>query len=305
MVGARPADGRRAGLRPVPSIGRPRPGRPRPSSLAVARGRPARSAGRPPRGPGAAAATGGRPAPPGRVRRFVLRYGWRAYALPLLSIATVPSSSSSRSRRAPSSSHCAAGAAPVATTSGADRRERTDGSGRGDVDASIAPQVAGEETYVETGAGTLSVVDGSSEVMGTGPLKRFVVELEDGIHVDGPASPRPCRRHSGTPGRGGTAAGCRSSGSAPPTRPPGVRLQGEPGQPRAHGDLLPGRRDRRLHLLPVRRPGRHQPGPLGDRGPRLRGRHRDLPALRASTTRSATCSATATSRAPAPGRWRR
>ena len=46
--------------------------------------------------------------------------------------------------------------------------------------------MAGEETYVETGAGTVSVVDGTSEVMGTGPLRRFIVEIEDGIDVDGP-----------------------------------------------------------------------------------------------------------------------
>jgi hypothetical protein len=47
------------------------------------------------------------------------------------------------------------------------------------------PAVAG--TYVEQGAGTLSVVEGTSEVYGTGPLQRFVVEVEDGIGVDGAA----------------------------------------------------------------------------------------------------------------------
>ena len=43
------------------------------------------------------------------------------------------------------------------------------------------------ETYVEQGAGTLSVVDGTSPVHGTGPLRRFIVEVEDGIGVDGAA----------------------------------------------------------------------------------------------------------------------
>ena len=55
----------------------------------------------------------------------------------------------------------------------------------GDAGPSPAPQVVGEETYVEVGDGSLSVVDGSSEVYGTGPLKRFIVEVEDGIDVDG------------------------------------------------------------------------------------------------------------------------
>ena len=45
--------------------------------------------------------------------------------------------------------------------------------------------MVGEETYVEKGDGSLSVVDGCSEVYGTGPLKRFIVEIEDGIDVDG------------------------------------------------------------------------------------------------------------------------
>ena len=41
-----------------------------------------------------------------------------------------------------------------------------------------------------------------------------------------------------------------------------------PGQ---HGDLLPRRRHRRLHVLPLRRPRRHQPGPLGHRRPDYEG----------------------------------
>jgi hypothetical protein len=56
----------------------------------------------------------------------------------------------------------------------------------GDVGPSPAPQVVGEETYVEVGDGPLSVVDGSSEVYGSGSLHRFIVEVEDGIDIDGP-----------------------------------------------------------------------------------------------------------------------
>jgi hypothetical protein len=55
----------------------------------------------------------------------------------------------------------------------------------GDVGPSVAPQVVGEETYVEQGAGSLTVVDGASPVFGSGPLQRFIVEVEDGIEVDG------------------------------------------------------------------------------------------------------------------------
>jgi predicted Zn-dependent protease len=49
------------------------------------------------------------------------------------------------------------------------------------------PQPVGAETYVEKGAGTVTVVDVTSPVAGSGPLKRFAVEIEDGIGVDGAA----------------------------------------------------------------------------------------------------------------------
>jgi hypothetical protein len=124
--------------------------------------------------------------PRGRFRRFVLRYGWRAYAVPLLTIATVavllelafaPGN--------PLAGSAAAGTlAPDTVTVPTGQRAPT-GPAEGDVDVSRAPQVAGEETYVERGDGSLSVVDGSSDVFGSGPLKRFIVEVEDGIDVDG------------------------------------------------------------------------------------------------------------------------
>jgi hypothetical protein len=179
VVGERPADGRR----PAPTG--PLVARPAVPVL------PQRSAVvRPPRG---------------RLRRFVLRYGWRAYAIPLLTIATVVVLLDlAFSPAAQFSGSAAAGTAPVSTT--AVPTVHSAPTAEGDVDASLAPQVVGEETYVESGAGTLSVVDGSSEVMGTGPLKRFIVELEDGIDVDGPAFAAAVERTLGDPrswGNGG------------------------------------------------------------------------------------------------------
>lgn len=130
------------------------------------------------------------PEPGGRVRRFVRQHGWRAYAVPLLTIATLltlgdlalnaptgtaPAGSSST---APSPSPEPAplpGIAAAPTT-----------PAQGDAEPAEAP-APGPETYVEQGAGTVSVVDGASAVYGTGPLHRFVVEVEDGIGVDGEA----------------------------------------------------------------------------------------------------------------------
>jgi hypothetical protein len=166
VVGERPADGRRSdprSARPGPLVARPAVPLPPP--------------------PGTSARL-----PRGRFRRFVLRHGWRAYAIPLLSLATVlvllDLAFSPATQVAGSSASGAA--APVSTTSVPTVESAPSAPAEGDVDASLAPQVLGEETYVEKGAGTLSVVDGSSEAKGTGPVKRFIVELEDGIHVDGP-----------------------------------------------------------------------------------------------------------------------
>jgi hypothetical protein len=136
-----------------------------------------------------------RPGPPGggggRFRRFVGRWGWRAYALPLLALATVvilvdlvlgDSGTGGSATAAPGSSVAAAApgtAEPPATP-----------TAPVEVDAAPAeaPETAaGAPGFVQQGAGTVTVVPGTSRVYGTGPLQRFVVEVEDGIGVDGPA----------------------------------------------------------------------------------------------------------------------
>ncbi|WP_280791101.1 DUF3152 domain-containing protein [Blastococcus sp. CT_GayMR16] len=169
-MGGRPADGRRADPRP----GSPRPARPGPLVA-----RPALPA--PPRERGANRSR------PGRVRRFVLRYGWRAYAVPLLTIATIAvlvdlALSSPGTQTAGAAAPTAATSVPVPTVESVPTAPA-----QGDVGPSQAPQVVGEETYVEVGEGSLSVVDGSSQVYGSGPVQRFIVEVEDGIDVDGSA----------------------------------------------------------------------------------------------------------------------
>ena len=195
MVGGGPADVRRTDPRPVA----PRP-------AAARSGRPGPLVARP-TVPVPPRQRGGVRHQPGRVRRFVLRYGWRAYAVPLLSIATIAVLIElAFAPPAPVSATSAGGAAPVSTTSVPTVESAPTAPAEGDADASLAPQVAGAETYVESGKGTLSVVDGSSEVMGTGPLKRFIVELEDGIDVDGPGFAEAVQTTLGDPrswGNGG------------------------------------------------------------------------------------------------------
>jgi hypothetical protein len=125
------------------------------------------------------------------MRRFVRRYGWRAYAVPLLTIATVVvlvdlaltvpgmSSGSAGAASAPATAPSPAeGTQPAVDATPTAPAE-------GDAAPSEAPATVGVDSYVERGAGTLSIVDGTSAVYGTGPLRRFIVEVEDGIGVEG------------------------------------------------------------------------------------------------------------------------
>jgi uncharacterized protein DUF3152 len=134
----------------------------------------------------------GRAAPAGRVRRFVHRYGWRAYAIPVLTVATLVAlidtaatdvaDAGTRADTAAAEHSAAtsttAGRAPAAATGTrlADGEEQL---------TATVPEGPGAPSYVEHGAGSVSVVDSSSSVRGSGPLERFVVEVEDGIAVDG------------------------------------------------------------------------------------------------------------------------
>ncbi|SNX98403.1 Protein of unknown function [Geodermatophilus sabuli] len=130
--------------------------------------------------------------PHGRVRRFVTRWGWRAYAIPILAVATVITladlflggTTTARTDAGTAASDTPATAAPGPT--GGPESTAPPAPAQGDADptetASAPPESAG---FVQQGAGTVTVVDGTSPVYGTGPLQRFVVEVEDGIGIDG------------------------------------------------------------------------------------------------------------------------
>jgi hypothetical protein len=111
----------------------------------------------------------------------VRRWGWRAYAIPLLTVATI----------ATLVDIVVGGPTPASTTAAAPTQVSTpthvSAAPAGDAGPTTTAAVPAETSYVEQGAGTVSVVDGTSPVYGTGPLKRFVVEVEDGIGVDGAA----------------------------------------------------------------------------------------------------------------------
>ncbi len=134
--------------------------------------------------------------PHGRWTRFAARWGWRAYAVPVLAVVTVlalvdlvlsgtgrtglpatPSvsaaASASTQRAAPSADLLT----PVAPTVQPEPAQ-------GEANPTDLPATTGPASYVEAGEGTLAVVDGTSPVYGSGPVQRFAVEVEDGIGVD-------------------------------------------------------------------------------------------------------------------------
>jgi hypothetical protein len=148
---------------------------------------------------------GGRPS--GRWRRFVRRYGWRAYAVPFLALATVVALVDA-ARTAPAGPAGPATEAQVPSSEVPAPPPDPQPTTHAELDAgpTDAPPVAGAETYVERGAGTVSLVDGTSPVYGIGPLHRFVVEVEDGIGVDGAVFARAVETTLGDPrswGNGG------------------------------------------------------------------------------------------------------
>ncbi len=131
---------------------------------------------------------------PGRLRRFAARHGWRAYAIPLLTVVTVLTLVDvvSASRAASPAAPAASEAPPPADTAGPTAEPTVPeplptAPAEGDAGPPGLPPVPAAGTYVERGAGTVTVVPGTSAVYGTGPLQRFVVEVEDGIGVDGAA----------------------------------------------------------------------------------------------------------------------
>ncbi len=135
------------------------------------------------------------PPPGGRLSRFTRRYGWRAYAVPVLVVATfiamldvastAPEPTDARTAATTDAGDVAVAApAPDAAPTSEVPAPATAEGESGPLPA--PPAVVATAGYVEQGAGTVSVVDGTSQVYGSGPLQRFVVEVEDGIQVDGP-----------------------------------------------------------------------------------------------------------------------
>ncbi|MEO6886364.1 MAG: DUF3152 domain-containing protein [Jatrophihabitantaceae bacterium] len=120
------------------------------------------------------------------LREFVRRYGWRAYALPVLVIITVVALlSASTQPAAPSRSGAGSGnnqgqpAPPVASGNTSLKADQP-GSGALDTALKSAALPAGGP-FTNAGAGTFRILPGASKPIGKGQLFRYSIEVENGI----------------------------------------------------------------------------------------------------------------------------
>lgn len=136
-----------------------------------------------------------------RWRSFVGRYGWRAYALPLLTVVSVvaiynisthrdrPGARAATSAPAgqssveptptPLSSRPAAGSTPPPTSKPATGSTRPTPT---PTPTPLSPlALPAGPAFSMTGQGSFSTIPGSSDVLGQGHLYRFTIDVEDGI----------------------------------------------------------------------------------------------------------------------------
>ena len=140
-----------------------------------------------------AASFGPRPDDPTFVdsfRTFARRYGWRAYALPILVVITIAALLTTGSGAKAPAQNTAGGhgtstqgnqnsAPPVASPSVSLKSDTPGANSRNTVLKSAALPAGAK--YTTTGAGTFRVLKGTGPVVGTGTLHRYSIEVENGV----------------------------------------------------------------------------------------------------------------------------
>ncbi|MCU1659875.1 MAG: hypothetical protein JWO57_4531 [Pseudonocardiales bacterium] len=118
------------------------------------------------------------------VRAFARRYGWRAYALPVLVVISVLALLTARSAGKPGHSTPGAGGSgqPAPPTASGNIALKSDAPGSGSLNTvlSAAALPAGAD-YTKQGSGRFRVMPGTGPVVGTGTPRRYSIEVENGI----------------------------------------------------------------------------------------------------------------------------
>jgi len=130
-------------------------------------------------------------------RDFAHRYGWRAYALPVLIVLTLAAlfTTNEVARKAAGGTggnaaagpagaghgHPGAGAPPVASGSITLKDDQASSSQKINNDVLKAAALPPGPAYTEQGTGTFRILPGTSPKVGTGPLHRYSIEVENGV----------------------------------------------------------------------------------------------------------------------------
>ena len=120
------------------------------------------------------------------MRDFVRRYGWRAYALPVLVVVTIlallTAGSAAKKPVATGGTHSTANAQPAPPVASGQISLKSDQPGANSHDAVLsAAALPSGAKYTAKGAGTYRVLKGKGPVVGTGTLHRYTVDVENGI----------------------------------------------------------------------------------------------------------------------------
>ena len=122
------------------------------------------------------------------LRGFVRRWGWRAYAIPVLLVITVvallTSTTSSNPDRAVAAPASGAASTTAASPPPAPKEMplKNDATGAGDNNTALKGYaLPSGPAYTTQGAGTFRVLKGTSPVIGKGRLYRYSIDVENGV----------------------------------------------------------------------------------------------------------------------------
>jgi hypothetical protein len=132
-----------------------------------------------------------KPGPAITLRSFIRRYGWRAYALPVLVVVTVVALLSTGGSGKDGNRVVAVAAKPATSsaatvkappTASGSQALKTDDPAAGSLNTVLQSDAlpAGAD-YTQQGTGTFTVIPGSGPVVGTGTVHRYTIEAENGI----------------------------------------------------------------------------------------------------------------------------
>ncbi len=130
--------------------------------------------------------SGGR-RPPGRptlLRTFVRRWGWRAYAIPVLAVITVVAllTSSATSTSTSTAAKATSSTSSAPPTAAGQIPLKGDATGAGDNNVALKGYaLPSGPAYTMNGNGTFRILAGTSPVVGSGKLYRYSIDVENGV----------------------------------------------------------------------------------------------------------------------------